>query len=329
MASVTPRASVAAFLGALGAWIATPVTAAPVVVATILPVHALVASVMGEVGQPTLLLPPGFSEHTAALKPSEAKALADADLVVWVGEGIETLLAKPIRTLPKKTTVVTLSRDAGIALLKNRAGGLWDSHDDDHSQPAGKRAVKAHDHGKGHKHGHHDDNQHVWLDPDNAKKIVTHVAATLARIDGANAGRYAANAQATNAELDRLDAELRLLLAPARKVPFIVFHDAFPYFERRYDLNAIGSITVSPEQKPGSKRVIEIRDKLTRAKAACIFGEPQYDANLLRNLVEGTSVRIGTLDPLGSTAAPGPAAYETLMRTLATALRECLAPGAS
>ncbi len=324
----TIRACIAAFLSTLGASIWTPAASAPVVVATILPVHALVASVMGEVGQPILLLPPGFSEHTAALKPSEAKALADADLVVWVGDGIETLLAKPIRTLPKKTTVVTLSRDTGIVLIKNRAGGLWETHDD-HGTAAGKHADSGRAQRKGHKHGHHDDNHHVWLDPDNAKKIVTHIARALARLDPANAERYVVNAEATAIRLDRLDRDLQALLTPARAIPFVVFHDAFPYFERRYGLNAIGSITVSPEQKPGSKRVLDIRRKLTAAKAACVFGEPQYDASLVRNLVEGTPVRIGTLDPLGSAAAPGPAAYESLMRTLATAIRECLVPGAS
>ena len=323
------RTEVAAIVALMTIAPIAPAGAAPKVVATILPVHALVASVMGDVGRPTLLLPPGFSEHTAALKPSEAKALAEADLVVWVGDGIETLLSQPIRTLPKKTAVVTLSRDAGIVLLKNREGGLWETHEDDHAKPAGKRVVKGHDHGRGHKQGHHDDNQHVWLDPDNAKQIVTRVAAALARIDSANAERYTANAQSTVAGLDRLDAELRLLLAPARDVPFIVFHDAFPYFERRYGLNAIGSITVAPEQKPGSRRVLEIRGKLTRAKAACVFGEPQYDASLLRSLVEGTTARIGTLDPIGSGLVPEPASYAALMRALATAMRDCLAPGAS
>jgi zinc transport system substrate-binding protein len=315
------RLLVAAALLAL----ADAAAAVPKVVATILPIHALVASVMEGVGKPTLLLPPTFSEHTAALTPSDARTLAEADVIVWVGEAIETLLAKPIRTLPKKTMVVTLSRDAGIVLLRNREGGLWEEHDDD-PKSGGKRVVKSHAHGKADKHARHDDNLHIWLDPENAKKIARHVAVVLGKGDAANAARYAANAERTIERLDRLDAELRAILVPARDVPFLVFHDAFPYFENRYGLTAIGSITLSPEQKPGAKRVLETRKKLLDAKAVCVFSEPQYDASLLRNLVEGTPARLGTLDPIGSDIPLDPGAYESLMRKLALSFRTCLTP---
>lgn len=285
--------------------------AAPKVVATILPIHGLVADVMVGIGQPTLLLPPGVSEHMAALKPSDAKVLSGADVVVWIGEGIETLLAKPIKALAKKTAIVTLSRDAGITLLNNRTGGLWEDHDE--VPKSGKHA-----------HAHHDTNLHIWLDPENAAKVVRHVAAILARIDTANASRYADNAEAAVQRLNALDTELRAALAPIKGVPFVVFHDAFPYLELRYGLNAIGSIVVSPEQKPGSKRVLEIRKKFEVSGAVCVFTEPQYNPNLVRSLVAGTNVRIGVLDPIGSEISAGPGAYEILMRKLAATARTCL-----
>lgn len=319
------------FVGLAALAVTLPAGAAPRVVATILPIHALVANVMEGVGQPHLLLPPSISEHTAALKPSDAKVLAEADVVVWVGDGIETVLAKPIRNSGPRTTVVTLSRDAGISLLRNREGGLWEEHVEDHAgkhgKASGKRIVRSHDHGS--RPAHVEENQHIWLDPANARQIVRHVAEVLARTDPANAVRYRSNASAEENRLADLDRELASLLLPAQGVPFIVFHDAFPYFESRYGLNAVGSITVSPEQKSGPRRMTEIRNKLTATRSICVFGEPQYDPSLLRSLIEGTSARLETLDPIGIDLAPGPGAYASLMRNLGRAFRDCLAGGAS
>ena len=214
-------------------------------------------------------------------------------------------------------------------------------HEDHHGHDHGKKdhhdhghAKKDHhDHGKKHDHGHakkdHDDHAgefdlHLWLDPAKAKAMVRAITATLAKTDAANAARYRSNADSVMARLDALDAELRNSLAPVRKKPFVVFHDAYQYFERRYGLNAVGSVTLSPEVRPGAKRLHEIRSKLISSKAACVFGEPQFESKLVQTVVRGTEARTGELDPLGADVPEGPLAYDNLMRNLASGMIACL-----
>ncbi len=319
----------------------------PKVVASINPVHSLVAGVMQGVGEPTLLLKGGESPHTAALRPSEARALRQADLVFWVGDDLETFLPKALRARGKKGAV-KLSAAEGVGLLKIRAGGAWEAHDHghgdhhDHGHSHGHDHGKKdhhdhghakHDHGKKHDHGHakkgHDDHAgehdlHLWLDPVKAKAMVRAIAAVLAKTDAANAARYRSNADNVMARLDALDGELRNSLAPIRNKPFVVFHDAYQYFERRYGLNAVGSVTLSPEVRPGAKRLHEIRSKLISSKAACVFSEPQFESKLVQTVVRGTEARTGELDPLGADVPEGPLAYDNLLRNLASNMIACL-----
>ena len=167
---------------------------------------------------------------------------------------------------------------------------------------------------------------HVWLDPHNAKHIVAAAVSTLADVDPDNAAAYRRNGAAMLARLDALDAELRESLAPIKDVPYVVFHDAYPYVEARYGLNAVGSITVSPERTPGAKRLVEIRRKIRETKAACVFSEPQFEPALVSTVLTGTSAKTAVLDPLGADLPAGPEAYVQLVRNLAAALVDCLTP---
>lgn len=312
----------------------TPAVAdkAPKVVASINPIHSLVAGVMEGVGKPTLLVQGGASPHMAALRPSEARALRQADLIFWVGEDLESFLPKALKARGKKGGV-KLSTVEGVQLLKIRAGGAWEGHDHGHEEH--------HDHGKKHEHGHaekehhghaekgHDDHAgeydlHLWLDPANAKAMVRAIAAALAKADAANAARYRSNAGSVVARLDALDAELRNSLTSVRKKSFVVFHDAYQYFEKRYGLNAVGSVTLSPEVRPGAKRLHEIRSKLLRNKVACVFSEPQFESKLVQTVVRGTQARTGVLDPLGADLPQGLLAYDNLLRNLASSMIACL-----
>ncbi len=319
---------------ALSVLTVTPAIAdkAPKVVASINPIHSLVAGVMEGIGKPTLLIQGSASPHTAALRPSEARALRQADLIFWVGDDLETFLPKALKARSKKGAM-RLSTVEGVRLFKVRAGGAWEGHDDAHED--------RHDHGKKHKHDHaekkhhghgkmdHDDHAgaydlHLWLDPANAEAMVRAIAAALVKADAANAARYRSNAQSVLARLDALNAELRKRLAPVRKKPFVVFHDAYQYLERRYGLNAVGSVTLSPEVRPGAKRLHEIRSKLVRSRVACVFSEPQFDTKLVETVVRGTEARTGVLDPVGVDLRQGPLAYENLMRNLASSMIACL-----
>jgi len=296
---------------------ATPALAeAPKVVASIKPVHSLVASVMQGVGEPALVVRGAASPHTYSMKPSDAKALAEADLVFWIGPELEGFLAKPLKATAKKAKTVELLEVQGVSLLDAREGGAWDSHGHE----------KAHDHSSAkHEHGHEEANTHIWLDPDNARAMVDAIAAALTQKDPANAAAYKANAERTARGIDDLDAELKAMLAPVKGKPFVVFHDAYQYFEAHYGLNGVGAITVNPERRPSAKRLSDIRAKITSLGAACVFAEPQFEPALVDTIVEGTSARKGTLDPEGADLSDGPDLYFTLMRNVAASLKGCLA----
>lgn len=301
------------------AWVAAGIlglgtaSAGPRVVASIAPVHALVAGVMKDVGEPTLIVRGVGSAHTYSLHPSEARALSEADIVFWVGPIYERFLEKPLATLATKARRVEFARAPGVSVLMAREGGAWE--DDDHAHE--------HDHG----HGAADPAEmdgHLFLDPENAKAIVRAAVTTLSEVDPANAARYAANGDQTITRLGALDSELRAILAPVKDKPFIVFHDAYQYFERRYDLNAVGSISVSPERLPGARRLQRLRRKIAELGPVCVFAEPQFEPALVQTVVERTSAKTGILDPLGAGVTPGPDAYFATMRTLARSLADCL-----
>ncbi|HYD64233.1 zinc ABC transporter substrate-binding protein ZnuA [Azospirillum sp.] len=289
----------------------------PKVVASIKPVHSLVSAVMQGVGEPALIVRGAASPHDYTMKPSDARALQGADFVFWVGEALETFLVKPLKSVPKSVQVVELLEAPGITLLEAREGGAWETHDHGHAHK--------HDHA-GKDHG--DVNTHVWLDPDNARAMARAAAEALAARDPAHAATYRANAEAYGKRLDALDAELKAALAPVAARPFVVFHDAYQYFEKRYGLNAVGAITVNPERAPSAKRVAAIRERIRTLGAACVFAEPQFEPKLVDTLIEGTGARKGTLDPEGAAIPDGPELYPTLLRSLANSLTGCLAPRA-
>ena len=303
-------------MSALVATTALPAWAeAPKVVVSIKPIHSLVASVMHGVGEPVLLVRGGASPHSYTMKPSDAKALSAADLVVWVGPELEGFLEKPLQANAPKATRLTLMDLKSLTLLQAREGGAWEPHDHGHEH---------HDH-KDHAHEDHEElNSHIWLNPANARAIVTATADALAAKDPADAEVYRTNADRTLQALDALDAELKATLAPLKDKPFVVFHDAYQYFEAHYDLSAVGSITVSPDRRPSAKRLSAIRAKIAGLNAACVFSEPQFEPTLVRTVVEGTKAKTGVLDPEGADLPEGEALYPTLMRNLAASLRGCL-----
>jgi zinc transport system substrate-binding protein len=285
--------------------------AAPRVAVSLKPLHSLVAAVMEGAGSPELILHGAGSPHTYSLRPSEARLLENADVVFWVGGALETFLEKPLEALGSRARIVTLLGVPGVALLPARSGGGWD--EEPRHGGVGEAAPE-----EGSTDGH------LWLDPENAKAIARAAADVLGQVDPANRGRYTANAAGLAARIDSLDAELAAGLALVRGVPYVVFHDAYQYFERHYALRAVGSIAVSPERTPGARRVREIREKIRGLGARCVFGEPQFPPALLATLIEGTEARTGELDPLGAGIPAGPDAWFALMRSLGGALASCL-----
>ena len=287
--------------------------AEPKVVATIKPLHALVSQVMSGAGTPELLVKGMASPHTYALKPSDATILNDADVFFRMSEAMEPFTAKIAKSLPKSVQVVTLQSTKGLKLYPRRTGATFEDDHDDKDE-----------HGHGHSHAHEVTDGHSWLDPVNAKVVTDRIAEVLAAKDPAKADVYRTNAAALKAKLDDLNAELKRDLAPVAGKPYVVFHDALQYFERRYGLRVAGSIAVSPEVPPSAQRLSTLRKKIATLGAVCIFAEPQFDTRLVDNVVEGTKARTGTIDPEGSKIEAGAELYFTLLRNLARDLKSCL-----
>ncbi|WP_349360357.1 metal ABC transporter solute-binding protein, Zn/Mn family [Stappia sp.] len=341
----------------------TPALAeAPRIVASIKPIHSLVAAVTQGVTDPALIIEGAGSPHTYSLKPSQAAQLQEADMVFWVGHELETFLEQPIETIAASATSVELIDAPGLETLAPREGGRFEKHshgddghdhDHDHDQDEHAHADDGHDHdhddhahddhahdhddkpGEDHAHeaqGHdehaHDHGSvdaHIWLDPENAKAMVRAIEAALVARDPDNAARYTENAEAQIAKLDALIAEVRDVVAPVRDKGYIVFHDAYRYFERRFGTAAVGGITISPEVRPGAARLAEIRDTIRELDATCVFSEPQFEPAVVSVVIEGTQARTGVLDPLGAGIDAGPDHYAQTVRAMAGSLRDCLA----
>jgi zinc transport system substrate-binding protein len=278
----------------------------PRVLVSIKPLHGLVAAVMQGVAEPRLLVGGNQSPHGYAFKPSDMRPLEQAQLVVWVGPDFETWLVQRVARAPAS---LAMEEVPAMTRLATREGGVWEAHDD-HA---------GHD-----DHDHGEVDGHLWLDAENASRLVKAVAEKLAALDPAHAAQYAANAVREVARIEALDRDINRLLTPLAKKPYVVFHDAHQYFERRYGLNPAGAITVDPERQPGPKRLAALRGRLKAQGAACVFREPNAQGPVIQSLAEATGARIGMLDPEGLLVTPGPDAYEAILRGIADGLADCL-----
>lgn len=314
---------------------ATAANAAPNVVVSIKPIHSLVAAVMEGVGEPALIVEGAASPHTFTMKPSNARAVQEADLVFWMGPNMEAFLEKPLEALASDATVIELDEAEGLTKLPFREGGAFEAHDHGEHEEAGHGEDHDHDHDHEehsgetdeHSHDHGEFDTHLWLDPSNAKAMAVAIEKALSAADPENAKAYGANLEALSQKIDGLDREIAGMVAPVKDKPFVVFHDAYQYFEDHYGVRVVGSITVSPEIMPGAERVREIQDRIKTLGAACVFAEPQFEPKLIQVVTEGADARSGTLDPEGATLAAGPDLYFELMRSIATSLNECLSGG--
>ena len=280
------------------------------IVASIKPVHALVAGVMGDLGTPHLLLAAPTSAHHFTLKPSQARALQNADIVFWIGPGMEQPLTKALATLAADAQSVALDDSAGLV--------LFDFDDDGHD-----------DHGTKDKHdghGGHGINPHIWLDPFNAQIMLGLIADHLGKADPVNAKAYQANADAMRQAFAQLQIDIARQLAPFAESEFLVLHDAHIYFERRFGMRAHAAITTEPDVMPTAAKIKKLRHDLESHPMDCIFGEPFLGQKAVRLIAEGSDIRIGQLDPLGSQLPAGASLYADLLKSYAAAFKGCLAP---
>lgn len=293
----------------------------PRVSVDIAPVHSLVARVMDGVGTPDLIIQSGASPHEYNLRPSEAKALQEADLVFWVGPDLTPWLYGSIETLAKDAAVTALLEADGTIELEFRKSALFAAHDHEeaaHDDDADEEE-EGHD---AHDHGAHD--PHAWLSPQNAMTWLNVIAGRLSSVDPDNAGVYFANATAGRAEIEALISDVNATLAPVRGRQFIVFHDAYQYFEMDFDFPASGAISLSDATDPSPARIAEIQTRIAEQGITCVLAEPQFNPGLVQTVLDGTKARTGILDPLGSDLKLGPTLYPLLIGNMASALADCL-----
>lgn len=299
----------------LAAALLTPAIAhaAPPKVATdIAPVHGLVAQVMGDLGTPDLILPPGASPHGYAMRPSEAAAIARADLVVWVGPALTPWLERPMANLGGEASHLALLSAGETLVLETREDAVFGEGHEGHTD---------HD---GHDHDQDETDPHAWLDPSNASIWLAEIARALSELDPENAATYAANATAAQDGLAALSTEIKAQLAPVADRPHVVFHDAYQYFEARFGTTPLGAISISDASQPSAARLSELRAALSEAGVLCAFAEPQFDPRLVEAVTEGTQARKAVLDPMGIDIPLGSDFYVTLIRNMANAKSDCL-----
>ena len=311
------------------------------VVASIKPIHSLVSYVMDGVGTPSILVDGSSSPHTFQLKPSHAQMLQDADIVFWIGEDLESFLETPLESIATNAKKITLMELDDIELLKFREKHIFEEHaghddhgdeHDEHDEGHDEHEEGQDEHEEGHdehedEHGHHDEHNHgefdihFWLDPAIAKVIVKNIAKELSNIDVVNKATYEANASKAISELDELIAETKLKIN--KNATYVVFHDAYQYFEERFGIEVLGALSVNPEILPGAKQLAEIREVIEHENVNCIFSEPQFNPSIAKTIAADTGVKAAVLDPLGAELDPSKDLYFDLIADMASSFSGC------
>ena len=298
----------------------SPLRAEIKVVTTIKPLHSLIANVMEGVGEPSLIIEGSTSPHSFTLKPSHAKLLEEADIIFWVGEGIETFMERPLESIVKNAEVVEFMEIESINKLKFREESIFEDHDhDDHDEDHDDH--EGHDDHDDHGHAHGEFDAHIWLDPMNAKEMVLEIAHELSHLDPANEDKYNVNAKATNLALDEMIDDISQNINKDAK--FVVFHDAYQYFEERFGVRAAGALTLNTDVLPGAKQIDEIQDVIKDRGINCIFSEPQFNPKIISTIAQDTGIQTGVFDPLGANIESDKDLYFKLINNLAAELKDC------
>ena len=318
----------------------TPVNAEVKVVTSIKPLHSLASYLMDGVGKPDLIVDGYASPHGFSMKPSHAKMLQNADLIFWVGEDLENFLEKPLNSIAKKAEKIELMDIKGLNVLSFRERNIFDEHDDhddheghakkkkddhdDHDDHDGHTKKKKDDHDdhddhEGHGHGEYD--PHIWLDPINAKVILKEMTEHLIENDSKNASTYKSNLDKALKDIDKLT--MNVMTELNQSVSSIVFHDAYQYFEKRFNVNILGAFTVNTDVMPGAEQLAEIREIIEHDKVSCVFSEPQFNPDIIKAVAKDMNIKTGVIDPLGATLDPGKDLYFDLINNMSSSFKGC------
>ena len=289
------------------------------VVASIKPIHSLASYLMDGIAKPDLIVDGYASPHGFALKPSHAKMLQNADIVFWVGEDLENFLEKPLSSIAKKAEKIELLEVKGLVKLKFRERNIFDDHEDHDDHAKKEDGHDDHDGHEGHNHGEFD--PHIWLDPINAKVILFEMSKHLIENDPSNETAYRANLSKAYKEIDKLTKDVTAELNES--TASIVFHDAYQYFEKRFNVNILGAFTVNTDVMPGAEQLAEIREIIEHDKVSCVFSEPQFNPDIIKAVAKDMNIKTGVIDPLGATLDPGKDLYFDLIRNMSASFKGC------
>ncbi len=312
------------------------------VVTTIKPLHSLVSSVMKGIGEPSIIIEGTNNPHTFVFKPSHAKMIEEADIIFWIGEDLEAFMEKPLDSLAEDAQVISFMELSSIEKLKFREKNIFDDHDghedehegheddhghkdddhdDDHDGHEDEHVGHDDDHNDAHAHAHGEFDAHIWLDPFNAKKMVLEIAHELSDLDPNNKVKYENNANATIKSLDELvDSNKKIL---SKNISYVVFHDAYQYFEKRFGVIPAGALTLNPDVLPGAKQISDIQDVINDKGIKCIFSEPQYNPKIIETIGNDMKISTGVMDPLGAYIDAGPSMYSELINGIANSIKDC------
>ena len=301
----------------------TPANAELKVVISIKPIHSLASYLMDGIGKPELIVDGYASPHGFSMKPSHAKMLQNADLIFWVGEDLENFLEKPLKSIAKKAEKIELIEIKGLNVLKFRERNIFDEHDhDDHGHDDHGKKEDDHDDHDGHEgHAHGEFDPHIWLDTMNAKAILNEMAEHLIENDPKNEAKYKSNLDKALKDIDKLTIEVMTELN--NSFSSIVFHDAYQYFEKRFNVNVLGAFTVNTDVMPGAEQLAEIREIIEHDKVACVFSEPQFNPDIINAVAKDMKIKTGVLDPLGATLDSGKDLYFNLIRNMSASFKGC------
>ena len=296
------------------------------VVTTIKPLHSLISRIMETRGEPQLIIEGTNNPHTFVFKPSHANMIEEADIVFWIGEDLEAFMEKPLNSLAKNAKKIAFMDSDSIEKLKFREENIFDDHDDHDDHDGHDDEHEGHDdhddhagHHDGHNHGEFD--AHIWLDPENAKEMVKIIRDELIKIDPDGQRQYSVNAAGATLELDNLINSVEKELS--KDISYIVFHDAYQYFETRFGVKSAGALTLNPDVLPGAKQIADIQDLINDKGIKCIFSEPQYNPKIIETLGNDMNISTGVMDPLGAYIEAGPSMYSELINEIANSIKNC------
>ena len=329
------------------------------VVTSIKPIHSIASNIMDGVSEPILLVEGTTSPHSYIMKPSHVEAINKADLIFFVSDDLETFLEKPLNNISNNAKIIELMDNEDLFVMKFRENNIFlgdghndhdvhdehddhdDHHDDHHDEDKHAKHDDHDDHDDHHdedKHAKHDDHDdhdehghhehahgefdvHIWLDPFNAKVIANNIAEELSKLDPKNTSTYQNN---RDKFVERVsDTEKKISQQLSHYVSYVTFHDAYQYFENRFDVASSGALTINPDVMPGARQLSDVRELMADNDIHCIFSEPQFNPKVVEVIADDTDAKMGILDPLGATIPLGKDHYFGVLTDIANSLEDC------